>query len=342
MLKKSIIALCAFLVLALVIGCSADSIMNLGSSLGKLSDATLVPRNPYYVEKATENVEAFIEESEKAFEWHDAFDPEKKDGYLKFKSDEMKTFYRNTVDETVNLLLSARDSSASDKALRNALNAKYEGLSYGKSDARKKVFDILVRDEAVGDLLEHLTDDDKRANLIMLLAFWGIRVNGEQLKTIKDVAETLKTANMPMPLQESDYYIMLTRRVFEQIRSIGNIIKSNSGSDPGDKPKIDMSVFTKFLDDIKASVGSRDYQTVGDKIAFGIVSCVMDIMIEVKDAFEKSCPDPDNPDYKFFFDYVFENDSAKASMDKILSYFDALSYIYNSKLDIAGLVSGAF
>ena len=342
MLKKSIIALCAFLVLALVIGCSADSIMNLGSSLGKLSDATLVPRNPYYVEKATENVEAFIEESEKAFEWQEASDPEKKDGYLKFKSDEMKTFYRNTVDETVNLLLSARDSSASDKALRNALNAKYEGLSYGKSDARKKVFDVLVRDEAVGDLLEHLTDDDKRANLIMLLAFWGIRVNGEQLKTIKDVAETLKTANMPMPLQESDYYIMLTRRVFEQIRSIANIIKSNSGSDPGDKPKIDMSVFTKFLDDIKASVGSRDYQTVGDKIAFGIVSCVMDIMIEVKDAFESTFPEGVDPDYKLFFDFVLANDSAKASMDKILSYFDALSYIYNSKLDIAGLVSGAF
>ena len=342
MLKKSLILICAILILALVIGCSADSIASLGKGLGKLSDATLVPRNPYYVEKATENVEAFIEESEKAFEWHDASDPEKKDGYLKFKSDEMKTFYRNTVDETVNLLLSARDSSASDKALRNALNAKYEGLSYGKSDARKKIYDILVRDEAVGDLLEHLTDDDKRANLIMLLAFWGIRVNGEQLKTIKDVADTLKTADMPMPLQGSDYYIMLTSRVFKQIRSIANIIKSNSGSDPGDKPKINMSVFATFQDDIKAYVGSRDYQTVGDKVAVGIIYSIMDMIIEVKDAFEKSCADPDNPDYGLFFDYVFENSEAKAKLDKILSYFDAMSYIYNSKLDIAGLVSGVF
>ena len=342
MLKKSIIALCAFLVLALVIGCSADSIMNLGSSLGKLSDATLVPRNPYYVEKATENVEAFIEESEKAFEWQEAYDKEKTDGVLSFKNGEMKTFYRNTVEETVNLLLSARDSSANDKALRDALNAKYEGLSYGKSEARKNLFDGLVRDKVFGGLLEHIDDADRRANLIMLLAFWGIRVNGDQLETIKKTVEALHETYMPIPLQGSDYYVMLTERALSQIKSVVNIIKTSSTPDPGEKPKIDMSVFTKFQDDIKASVGSRDYQTVGDKIAFGIVSCVMDIMIEVKDAFEKSCPDPDNPDYKFFFDYVFENDSAKASMDKILSYFDALSYIYNVKLDIAGLVSGAF
>ncbi len=342
MLKKSIILLCAVLILALVIGCSADSIASLGKGLGKLSDATLVPRNPYYVQKATENVEAFIEESEKAFTWKDPFDPETKDGYLRFKSDEMKVFYRETVDETVNLLLSARDSSASDKALRNALDAKYEGLSYGKSKAQKELFEVLIRDETVGDLIAHLADDDKRANLIMLLAFWGIRVNGEQLKSIKDVADALKTATLPMPLQESDYYTMFTSRVISQIRSIANIIKSNSGSDPGNKPKLDMSVFTTFQNDMKKYVGDRDHQTVGDKIAVGIIFCIMDMMIEVKDAFEATYTPPATPDYTLFFDYVFEHAEAKAKLDKILTYFDAMSYIYNSKLDIAGLVSGAF
>ena len=341
MFKKTIILLCAILILALVIGCSADSIASFGKSLDKLSDATLVPRNPYYVQKATENVEAFIEESEKAFIWVDPADPEKKDGHLQLK-DGMKVFYRETVDETVNLLISARDSSASDKALRNALNTEYEGLSYGKSEAQKKLFDVLVRDEAVGDLLEHLADDDKRANLIMLLAFWGIRVNGEQLKTIKDVAETLKTAYMPMPLQECDYYTMFTVRFFSQIRSIANIIKSNSGSDPGNKPKLDMSVFTTFQNDMKKYVGDRDHQTVGDKIAVGIIFCIMDMMIEVKDAFEATYTPPATPDYTLFFDYVFEHAEAKAKLDKILTYFDAMSYIYNSKLDIAGLVSGVF
>ena len=342
MLKKSIIVLCAVLLLALVIGCSADSIASFGKSLGKLSDATLVPRNPYYVEKATENVKAFIEESEKAFVWQDSYEPEKTDGVLKFKSDEMKVFYRETVDETVNLLLSARDSSASDKALRNALNAKYEGLSYGKSEARKIVFDALVRDQTVGGLLENLDDDDKRANLIMLLAMWGIRVNSNQLETIKKTVQDLHTTEMPIPLQGCDINTMLTGRLFGQIKSIVNIIKSNSGSEPGDKPKIDTSVFAKFREDIKTNVGSRDYQTVGDKIAVGIATCIMDMMIEVKNDFEASCTDPDNPDYGLFFDYVFENAEAKAKLDKILSYFDAMSYIYNSKLDIAGLVSGVF
>lgn len=336
MLKKSLIIICAVLILALVIGCSADSIASLGKGLGKLSDATLVPRNPYYVQKATENVEAFIEESEKAFEWNASSDPTVYDGTLKFKEETSKQFYLNTIDETVNILLSARDSSASDKALRNALNAKYKGLSYGKSDARKNLYDGLVKEATIGGLLVQL--ENPQLNLLMLLHFMGIDVNKEQIDSVKNGVQKLHDMNLPMPVQSCDYTLIIG--IFmSRLSSVVSIVKSMSHADPGDKPKIDTSVFANFQKDIASSVNDRDYQTVGDKVAVGILFGIMNEMAEVSADFEEHCKPVD---YDLFFDFLMADDGAKASMDKILGYFDALSYVYNSKLDIAGLVSGAF
>ena len=351
MLKKSIIVLCAVLILALLIGCSADSIVGLGRKLGKLSDATLVPRNPYYVEKATENVEAFIEESEKALSWKPSFDAEKYDGSVEFKGEtseaksESKQLYLNAIDETVNVLLSARDSSANDKALRAALDAKYEGLTFGKSQARKNLFNGLVREEHVGYPLaaikQHLETPESRQNLVMILAFWGVKVNKDQLESVSQGVKKLEDTNLPMPLQSCDY-CLICGMLFEQLKSVITIVKNISKPVPGDKPKLDMSVFVNFQEDIKASVKDRDYQTVGDKIAVGIIFSVMNEMVDVAKDFEEHCPDPENPDYDLFFDFVMADPGAKASLDKVLSYFDALSYVYNAKLDIAGLVSGTF
>lgn len=343
MLKKSIIVLCAVLILALVIGCSADSIASFGKSLGKLSDATLVPRNPYYVNQATANVKAFIEESEKAFYWQDSVDIEQYDGLLKFK-DGMKDHYLDTVQETVNLILSARDSSANDKALRDALNSKYKGLSYGKAEPHKILYDGLVREPTIGGLLVQL--EDPALNLVMLLHFFGIDADKDQVDSIKQGVEKLHSTAMPMPLQACDYNLIIGLIIqSEQLKSIFDIIKAISTPDPGEKPKIDMSVLTKFQNDMKASAGDRDYQTVGDKVFVGIVYSVMDELLFLNDLFVNNpeYKDPeDHPNYKLFFDFVFETEAAKASMDKILTYFDALSYVYNAKLDIAGLVSGVF
>ncbi|MBO6001566.1 MAG: hypothetical protein J6P81_07260, partial [Spirochaetales bacterium] len=124
-----------------------------------------------------------------------------------------------------------------------------------------------------------------------------------------------------------------------RLSSVVSIVKSMSHADPGDKPKIDTSVIANFQKDIVSSVNDRDYQTVGDKVAVGILFGIMNEMAEVSVDFEEHCKPVD---YDLFFDFLMADDGAKASMDKILGYFDALSYVYNSKLDIAGLVSGVF
>lgn len=352
-MKKASIILCALLVLALVIGCSADGIMSLGSSLGKLSDASLVSRNPYYVEKATENVKAFIVESEKAFVWTDPGDPERYDGIVVFKGDteavkeESRRLYLNTIAETVNTLLSARDSSANEKALRNAINARYEGLSYGKAQARTNLYDSLVREAVLGGLL--LQIEDPQLNLVMLLHFFGIDANKDQVDSIKNGVAQLHNIKMPRPLQSSDYSIVIRTLLDDdkggRLKSVIDAVKAMSSSDPGGKAKVDMTVLWRFAEDIEKQAEDREYQTVGDKIAVGIIYGIVSEIWAVDKSFrdDPGYKDPDNnPDYAQFFDFVFANDAAKASLDKVLSYFDAMSYIYNAKLDIAGLVSGAF
>ena len=355
MLKKSIIVLCAVLVLSLLIGCSADSIVSLGRKLGKLSDATLVPRNSYYVEKATENVEAFIEESEKVFVLGEApssyEDPPYDRGWT-FKGDDKEArkesikIYLDTVEETVNLLLSARDSSANDKALRNALNAEYAGKAKDVVPY-KNIYEGLRRENFLGSIVRHFGEVDKeehRANLVMILMFLGIKADKDMIKSLEDGVQKVKSFNLPIPLQSCDYSIII-RTILEdgKITSIVDAVKAITKPDPGEKPKLDMEVLKQFVKDVEKRVGDREYQTVGDKIAVGIVYSIIYAISDVDEGFRKDPEyfDPEGkPDYKRFFDYVFATDSGKAYVDKIFSYFEALSYIYDSKLDLAGFVAG--
>ena len=328
--------------------------MNLGSSLGKLSDATLVPRNPYYVEKATENVEAFIEESESVFVLGEAPttpDDPPYDPSWKFADDvaKSKQFYLDKVEETVNLLLSARDSSANDKALRDALNARYEGKAKDVLP-HYNLYAGLERENTLGSIVRHFGEIDKeehRSNLVMILMFMGIKADKDMINSLINGVNTVKTFKVPFPLQSCDYSVIIRTTMGDgKIMSIVDAVKAITSSEPGEGPKIDKEVLKKFLSDVEKGVGDREYQTVGDKIAVGIVysiiSSIYDLDKDFREDKEYRDPETDKPDYTRFFEYVFAKEKGKASMDKILSYFDALSYIYNSKLDIAGLVSGAF
>jgi hypothetical protein len=344
-LKKSIIVLCAVLILAILIGCSADSIVSLGRDLGKLSDATLVPRNPYYVNQATVNVESFIEDSEEFF----VIGEPRTDDYDRswtFKDDDSIKSYVEMVDETAKLLLSARDSSANDKDLRAALNAKYEGKA-AEVTPYVNLYEGLRRENTLGSIIRHFAEDEEhKANLVMILMFMGIKADSNMVESIENGIRKVKTFNLPVPFQSCDYSIIIrTTLKTGKLQSIIDAVKAISKPDPGEKPKIDMEVLKQFVRDIGTQVGDRKYQTVGDKIAVGIIYSIVHTIYDVDAAFrenpEYKDPETGKPDYKLFFDYVFVDEAAKASVDKIFSYFDAMSYIYNSKLDLAGLVSGA-
>ena len=62
--KKFIIVICSVLVLALVVGCSADSIMRTGKAMGKLGDASLGGVGVKLADDAAKSVDDFTEKLE--------------------------------------------------------------------------------------------------------------------------------------------------------------------------------------------------------------------------------------------------------------------------------------
>ena len=58
-MRKSIIVICAVLVLALVAGCSADSIMRTGKAMGKLGDASFGGVGVKLADDAAKSVDDF-------------------------------------------------------------------------------------------------------------------------------------------------------------------------------------------------------------------------------------------------------------------------------------------
>ncbi len=335
-MKKSFIILVMIIVVALVVSCNPDQLSKTGQFLGNLSDAGLVPRNSKYVNDATANVKTFIEDSEKWFEWpvDPFYPPEGPDPSVRF-IDGKEQEYVKVVDATVAKLLAARDSSAKDATLRDALNQRYDGKNKA-APISKNLYDIVCREPTVGSLVKYLgsATPENRLNLVMMLASLGIR--GVSVETLESDIDKIKTMDIPMPLSSMDYSIMIIK-LMSQISSIMELVQ-NEGS--GEKINIDMSILDRFQKDIKSSVGSRDYQTVGDKVAVGIVFSVLNRAIALNDAY-KLTPEyidaPEKHKYDEFGTFILTN--GKDDLDGVLGCLDAISYIYGVRLDVAGLVS---
>ena len=335
-MKKAFIILGILIVVALVISCNPDQLSKTGQFLSNLSDAGLVSRNTKYVDEAAANVKTFIEESEDCFNWpvDPSYPPEGADPMVPFKDGKEQT-YIDTVDKTVEKLLAARDSSAKDAVLRDALNKRYDGNNKN-APISKNLYNIVCREPTIGSLVNYLgsATHENRLNLVMMLASLGIR--GVSVETLESGIDKMKEMDVPMPLSSMDYSIVVIK-LMNQISSIMELVQ-NEGS--GEKINIDMSILDRFQKDIKGSVGSREYQTVGDKIAVGIVFSVLNRAIALNEAY-KLTPEyldaPEKHKYDEFGKFILTG--GKDKLDGVLGCLDAISYIYGVKLDLAGLVS---
>ena len=358
-MKKSLILISALVVLAVLVGCNADQISGFGKGMEKIGDMGLGQRRTEPMNAAVENVKTFIADTEKYFKLmpkQDAYTPvegypDYYDAYLSFKStSEIPTekaieLYRNTVNQTVKTLLAAKDSSARSKALKDALNAKYEGLS-SEVATYKNLHAGLSAEYMLGNILRRvdLTIPENRENVVMILSFFlKSGVKPDDLKAIEKGIQTLKDTNLPFPLQASDYSLMVGLLI-QQVQDIVTLVKeSSSGSESGGS-KIDLTALTNFQNDIASSVGSRDYQTVGDKISVGIVFEMMSTVIDIHNAY-KLTPYYKEAEaghlYDKFFEFLFEDSQGLNYVDKMLNCLDTISYIYDVKLDMTGLASGA-
>ncbi len=359
-MKKSLVLISALVVLAILVGCNADQISGFGKSMEKIGDLGLGQRRTEPMKAAVENVKAFIEGTEKNFILKPKEQalpqvigyPDYYDAVLEFKGDsdaeknESIKNYRNTINQTIKDLLTAKDSSARSKALKDALNARYEGLT---SDvvAYKNLHAGLAAEKILGYILRHvdLSIPGNRNNVVMILQIvLQSEVKNDDVEAIEKGINSLKTTELPFPVQSSDFSLMVGK-LFEQIKTIVTVVKeSSSGGSESGGSKIDKTALINFQKDIATSVGSRDYQTVGDKISVGIVYEMMSTIIDIDNVYQLS-PEytqaEEGHKYDKFFEFVFENNKGLDYVDKMLNCLDAISYIYDVKLDMTGLVSGA-
>ena len=129
---------------------------------------------------------------------------------------------------------------------------------------------------------------------------------------------------------------------------------STISSAEGGGKKINMDILRRFQHDIVTSVGERNYQTVGDKIAVGIVYSLLSKVLDMNAAYKDPKYDSDDPakkryyyaceeghKYDLFIDFILTETEGKSKLDGILGSLDAIGYIYGAKIDLAGLVAGA-
>ena len=337
-MRKPIVIAAVVLVLVLLAGCNAESIMKAGKAMGKLGDASLAARNSKAVDEAVENVKGFVEASEDAFDWPEGWPSQldnisDQDYRVSFKENGRKLFV-GTVDTSIKKLLAARDSSADDSSLRTALKEEYAGKTV-KAMKTKNLYAGLVRESTIGSLLTQidsaLQNPESRDNLVMILYAFGVK--GVTADNIESAFNTMKSVELPMPFRSYDYTLLLGD-LMVKITSIQEALKTSA------RP-IDLSILTQFQKDLFASIGDRDYQTVGDKIAVGCVYSLLSKIVDIDTAYRKTdayMNADETHKYSAFFEFVLSEE--KDLIDGMLCCLDAVSYIYDVRLDIAGLVAG--
>ncbi|MBR2281872.1 MAG: hypothetical protein IJ863_04540, partial [Spirochaetales bacterium] len=237
---------------------------------------------------------------------------------------------RKVVDETTLAVLKAKVSGAKDGSLRAALNEKYVG-KYSEAKEYKNTLEGLHRTPVIGGFLTLLENSETIKFLIQIL-----NLDPSLAEQAGNIPDVLQNTDSPIPLRSFDYNIFADK-ILLRLEDVKKMVENRNGA--GKPVKIDLQVLLDFHNDVKASVGSRDYQTVGDKLAVGILYNLLSAVCDVIDAYKET------PEYKeaesfegFDANWIMANISDK--VDTVMGYIDAIGYIYDCKLDVAGLVGG--
>lgn len=344
-MKKSLILISALVVLAVLVGCNADQIAGFGKGMEKIGDMGLGTRNNESMNAAVENVKTFIETSEKCFNWPENIDfDDDKDvsaAFVTFIEPDGGKQFRNTISYTIDNLLNAKDSSAKSKELRSALDAKYDGVTK-QAKTEKNLYKLFKRcpNLLAGIMVAAVTDESGLFNP----AFARKRLMDKGLsKEAVDALVSVLEKNLPMPVSTYDV-IFILNLITDNAQSLLEVYQTISGSGGGSGKKLDLTALKNFQEGIAASVGDRDYETVGDRLTFNILYYLIYSLKELNDMYKASEEYEkldDGHKYDEFFEYVLNNPDGFAFFDRFLNGLQAIGYIYDVKLDVTGLVSNA-
>lgn len=329
-LHKILSAALILLVTALLLaGCSADDLQKASSSIGRLDGAGLGNAGNEVVKEASDTINSFIDNYEKCFSWYDpVFVIEEGTGnklatgfdIISDTEEDPDDFDGNArmIDLTrdaVSLILKAEESKASDKDLREALSARYDG-DLKEGPVFRKV------DDAVSGI--YGTDP--------------LQLLGIVLQSFTENAEErmnqIRQYPIPMPFSSYDMLIVMSKGLLLMLRN-AQFIDTMLGLYRQNKTEGGKAVFNvgslKYIPaNIEASVGDRKYQTVGDKLAIAIIYDMMDALGTVCSRFS------DNNQETLRIDWILSNNGDQ--IDRVTSDLLAIAYIYDFHIDTAGFI----
>ncbi|MBP5162056.1 MAG: hypothetical protein ILP16_03670 [Spirochaetales bacterium] len=326
--KLGIIAAFLVVALCLFVGCSADALMRTGKTLGKLGSAGFGNAGDEHVAFAVDSVKGFVERYEDTLDWsavHRTVDPEGKEhfddfAFLKFKGgSEGIPSFSNLMSETISAIIKAKETGASDSELRAALDARYEG--YADEWFAYKVLGPALDASGIGVLLAVLPGAS---------------------------ADAVKNVSMPFITNSGEYQVIINRAIndiamthLSDVMSLVTFYRNggSGGGGGGGESKFKIEDLKYIPERMNEYVGDRTYVTVGDKItacmAIDIVNTVYDVFLRFITEFP--C-DPDGQGKNF------ENLNAEwvlgkcgTELDRVMADLEALGYIYDFNLDVAGL-----
>ena len=336
--KMGMIAALMVLALCLFAGCSAETLMSAGEKLGSLSSTGFGKGGEKYVDAATASVEGFIEGYETLIDWDGwdgsrTVDPEGQEhisGMIKIK-DENREKYSALLWNTVKNILDAKASSASDTALRAALNTPYKDY-----DGVKKPYSA----KAIGwygykDMKSVINGVTLGAGLLSMVIPAGYDIT------------KVYAYNVPMPVQGLEMDLLIVKASESVMKDVFKsdiftlfqfITKIKEESGGGEESKIKLQDLAYIPERIANYVGDRTEPSVGDKIAICLLYDVIDTGTKALVKYVDTHPEEKGSDKFDDLDINWILSNCGENLDRAISDIEAIAYIYDFNLDVAGLV----
>ena len=317
--RKSIIVICAVLVLALVAGCSADSIMRTGKAMGKLGDASFGGVGVKLADDAAKSVDDFTEKLEALL----SFDgvsrtgegaDEKIEGVVMLNGGGFSDKFSALMKDVVDKILAAKNSSASDAKIRAALDTLYKDYD----GVKKKYTGKTIGWSGHKAMKELINCSALPANLISMVPGFDVT--------------KLYAYDVPFPFHESDILALISRAGTIAMTNMSFVKKLMEGG--GGQSKFNISQLKYIPESISSYVGKRMDPTVGDKLAFYIIYDLVDTTARVLKKYSQAYPG----DYDHLTaDWLFKN--CVSELDRAMADLSAIGYIYDFGVDVSGIAA---
>ena len=328
--KAVVLIATALIVLAILTGCSPDALQKSGESMGNMGKAGLGTAGESLVNEAAELVDGFIKAYEDCFVWEEELYDEGKAKAAAFKTGDNINGEKDMIDlaaSVVKAVQKATETGASDKALRDALSAKYKGITLQKSDSEDG-----TTYRTFGELLENSVLGSNLLDLLMILPMMS-----PDIQLDATVIDKIKDYDVPIPLQAYDIGPILMKAANLALSNTKLItyIKEHSQ----ESASFDVSSLAYITEGMAANTGNRTYQTVGDKVTICLLYDIVDVFDKILASYKTTHTIENSSDINYEelgFEWVLKNCSNQ--IDRAIADLNTIAYINGIHIDAAGLI----